>query len=184
MWPGVSSPNPLEDTSNSSAQAGDRGAGQLGTIRISLWRRDMVLLSAMIDPVGQGDPQTGLGQFAWALRKKQEPTRHLVLAISRWANVRCGMGERDRQTERFMSSGQRHIWRGERGEELTEVSVLIATQGDGYVWAWVATAGRQLRSVLLSMAPDTVKGQGDRAVQDWLHPSVNAMLGRTGAAPH
>lgn len=76
------------------------------------------------------------------------------------------MGERDRQTERFMSSGQRHIWRGERGEELTEVSVLIATQGDGYVWAWVATAGRQLRSVLLSMAPDTVKGQGDRAVQD------------------
>lgn len=31
-----------------------------------------------------------------------------------------------------MSSGQRHIWRGERGKEHTKAGGLIVTQGDGY----------------------------------------------------
>lgn len=42
--------------------------------------------------------------------------------------------EKERETERVMSYGQRHIWRGRSNEEQAEVGDLTATQGLGDVW--------------------------------------------------
>lgn len=64
---------------------------------------------------------------------------------------------------------------------------LNVTQGHDDVWAWAQVwiyDPDAAEAVLMSVAPDTTKGQEDRDVQSWSCLSLTAVLGRTGPAYH
>lgn len=61
----------------------------------------------------------------------------------------CGMGKRVRETEWFISCGQRYIGRDGSSEEWPEVGGFIATQGHGDVWFWAAAGPVSMFMILM-----------------------------------
>lgn len=118
--------------------------------------------------------------------------------LQSWA-VECYCGERiyglgwEQERDRMvMSWAQRHIWRGETGKEKAEVGWLDCQAGP---WWWLGLVCCQGPcsgvmamlypwSLLMSLAPDSTKGQADKAIQSRPHPSLVATLGRTCSTPH
>lgn len=97
--------------------------------------------------------------------------------------------ERDRMVRVLWKELYMKRQKSKRDEESAEMGGLIATQGHGAAWTWAAAAtcvwvhGSDV-AALLPVASDTAKDLEDRAIQSWPCPSLTAILGRTGPAPH
>lgn len=89
-----------------------------------------------------------------------------------------------------MSCGQTNILRGEKGEEQTDMGLLIAIQGHGDTRSEVllgftswSMALLQLWSVLMSVGPDTTEVLEDKALQLWPCPLMDSNTSENWSCP-
>lgn len=113
--------------------------GYLKVLAIWKWNRgggSMFLPSDMIDWARQREAQ---GSLPPASRRKQRPTWWLWCKVgSHYDGEQMYSVVWEIEKGRFISRGQRHIWRGKSSEDQAEDGGLIATQGHGIFQAWAA----------------------------------------------